>query len=157
MSKLVESLRAAIERCDPKSGMTISFHHHLRNGDYVLNMVMEEIARMGLSDITINASSILDVHDPLVDYMRRGIVTGLECAYMSGLVAHAVTEGLLTSPAVFFTHGGRVAALQNKLNHIDIAFIAASASDEAGNCTGRLGKSRFGSTSETHLQQRVFP
>ncbi len=24
-----------------RSGMTFSFHHHLRNGDYVVNMVMK--------------------------------------------------------------------------------------------------------------------
>ena len=33
--------------------MTISFHHHLRNGDYVLNMVMDEIANLGIKDIKL--------------------------------------------------------------------------------------------------------
>ena len=28
-------------------GMTLSFHHHFREGDYVVNMVMEEVHRMG--------------------------------------------------------------------------------------------------------------
>ena len=46
-SKLVASIREALEKCQIKDGMTISFHHHLRNGDYVLNMVMDEIAKMG--------------------------------------------------------------------------------------------------------------
>ena len=41
MSKLVKSLREAISLSGLKDGMTISFHHHLRNGDFVLNMVME--------------------------------------------------------------------------------------------------------------------
>ena len=49
MSKLVASIKEAIEQCGLKDGMTISFHHHMRNGDYVLNMVMEAIAEMGLS------------------------------------------------------------------------------------------------------------
>ena len=45
MSKLVSSIREAVQLSGLKDGMTVSFHHHLRNGDYVLNMVMEEIAR----------------------------------------------------------------------------------------------------------------
>ena len=43
-NKVVNSLREAIQLAGLKSGMSISFHHHLRNGDYTLNMVMEEIA-----------------------------------------------------------------------------------------------------------------
>ena len=34
MSKLVKSLREAIIESGLKSGMTVSFHHHMRNGDY---------------------------------------------------------------------------------------------------------------------------
>ena len=45
-NKVVSSLRQAIELSGLKSGMTVSFHHHLRNGDYVLNMVMAEIVQM---------------------------------------------------------------------------------------------------------------
>ena len=39
MSKVVDSVREAIVLSGLKDGMTISFHHHLRNGDFVLNMV----------------------------------------------------------------------------------------------------------------------
>ena len=46
--------------------MTISFHHHLRNGDKVMNMVLEEVARMGFRNITVNCSSVMDVHAPLI-------------------------------------------------------------------------------------------
>ena len=51
MSKLVSSLREAVALAGLRDGMTVSFHHHLRNGDYVLNMVMEEIARLGLDQL----------------------------------------------------------------------------------------------------------
>ena len=50
-----------------KDGMVVSFHHHLRNGDYVLNLVMAEIAKRGYKDITIVASSIFPCHKPLVE------------------------------------------------------------------------------------------
>ena len=42
MSKLLGSLKEAIEKTGLKDGMTISFHHHMRNGDYVLNMVLAQ-------------------------------------------------------------------------------------------------------------------
>ena len=36
MHKLVNSLQEVIALSGLKDGMTVSFHHHLRNGDYVL-------------------------------------------------------------------------------------------------------------------------
>jgi len=46
--------------------MSISFHHHLRNGDFVLNMVMEEIAdlekvRVGIELFGFNALGSLGI------------------------------------------------------------------------------------------------
>ena len=40
-SKIVETLVDALRQCGARDGMTFSFHHHLRNGDYVVNMVMK--------------------------------------------------------------------------------------------------------------------
>ena len=40
-SKLVETIADALRQCGAKDGMTFSFHHHLRNGDFVVNMVMK--------------------------------------------------------------------------------------------------------------------
>ena len=39
-SKLTASIAQALKDCGARSGMTFSFHHHLRDGDYVVNMVM---------------------------------------------------------------------------------------------------------------------
>ncbi|MBQ1524357.1 MAG: citrate lyase subunit alpha, partial [Firmicutes bacterium] len=83
MTKVVSSIREAIELAKLHDGMSISFHHHLRNGDYVLNMVMEEIANMGIKDLTVNASAVFDIHAPLIDHIKNGVVTKLRCNYMS--------------------------------------------------------------------------
>ena len=99
MSKLVASVREAIERTGLKDGMTISFHHHMRNGDYVLNMVLAEAAAMGIKDLTVNASSIFDIHEPLIEHIRNKVVTGIECNYMGGRVGKAISEGILEKPA----------------------------------------------------------
>ena len=143
--KLLSSLREVIEACGLRDGMTVSFHHHLRNGDYVLNMVMAEIDAMGIRDLTLNASSIFDVHAPLIELMKRGVVTGLETDYIGSAVGEAISRGVLKKPVVFRTHGGRPADIVKGTSHIDVAFIAAPASDEMGNCTGMLGKSACGS------------
>ena len=34
-SKLLSSIREACEKCGAHDGMTVSFHHAFRNGDYV--------------------------------------------------------------------------------------------------------------------------
>ena len=68
-SKLLSSIREAIEKCELKDGMTISFHHHLRNGDYVLNMVMDEIAALGIKNINLACSSLTTAHEPLIEHI----------------------------------------------------------------------------------------
>ena len=65
---------AAFPACEIRSGATLSFHHHLRNGDQVLNSVLAVAAARGLTDLTVAASSLFPVHAPLVEHMRRGVV-----------------------------------------------------------------------------------
>lgn len=144
-TKLVSSLREAIERSGLKSGMSVSFHHHLRNGDYVLNMVMDEIAKMGVGDLTLNASSLFDCHLPLAEHIRNGVVRRIRTDYMSAGLGRMISEGLMAEPVEFRTHGGRPRDIASGETPIDVAFIAAPAADEMGNCTGKLGPSACGS------------
>jgi citrate lyase subunit alpha/citrate CoA-transferase len=143
-SKVLPSIRAAIEACGLKDGATVSFHHHLRNGDDVLRAVMAEIAALGLRDIKVAASSLFPVHAPLVEHIRNGVVTGIVTAYMVGPVAEAVAKGWLATPAVMQTHGGRARAIESGDVHIDVAFIAAPTADTYGNLNGVEGKSACG-------------
>lgn len=144
-TKLVSSLREAIERSGLKSGMSVSFHHHLRNGDYVLNMVMDEIAKMGVGDLTLNASSLFDCHLPLAEHIRNGVVRRIRTDYMSAGLGRMISEGLMAEPVEFRTHGGRPKDIASGETPIDVAFIAAPTADEMGNCTGKLGPSACGS------------
>lgn len=144
-TKLVSSLREAIERSGLKSGMSVSFHHHLRNGDYVLNMVMDEIAKMGVGDLTLNASSLFDCHLPLAEHIRNGVVRRIRTDYMSAGLGRMISEGLMAEPVEFRTHGGRPKDIASGETPINVAFIAAPTADEMGNCTGKLGPSACGS------------
>ena len=145
MSKLAASLAEAIRLAGVRDGMTVSFHHHMRNGDHVLNMVLEELAKQGIRDLTVNASSVFDVHEPIIEHIRNGVVTGLECNYMGGKVGKAICSGILEKPVIFRTHGGRPSDMEKGVSHIDVAFIAAPTADCMGNCTGKIGKSACGS------------
>ena len=143
--KLVKTLREAIELSGLKSGMSVSFHHHLRNGDYTLNMVMDVIADMGIRDLTLNASSIFDTHAPLEEHIRNHVVRKINTNYMSAGLGHRISEGLMDEPVDFRTHGGRPRDIALGITPIDVAFIAAPAADCAGNCTGKFGPSACGS------------
>lgn len=144
VAKVLPTLRAAIEASGLMDGGTVSFHHHLRNGDQVINMVVDQIARMGITDITVAASSLFAVHAPLVEHIRQGVIGGIHAAYMSGPVAQAVSRGLLRRPAVMSTHGGRARSIESGQLRIDVAFIAAPTADACGNLNGVDGQSACG-------------
>ena len=145
MSKVVKSLKEAILNAGLKDGMTVSFHHHLRNGDYVLNMVMDEIADLGIKDLTVNSSSIFDVHAPILNHIENKVVTQILCNYMAAGVGRAIATGIMEKPVQFRTHGGRPSDIALGRTPVDVAFIAAPAADNMGNASGKFGKSACGS------------
>ncbi len=145
-SKIVGSLVEAMKQCGARDGMTFSFHHHLRNGDYVVNMVMAAaIEELGLKDLTIAASSLGEAHDPIADYIEQGKVIGIQTSGIRGRMGEVVSAGKLQTPAIIRSHGGRPRAIEAGEVHIDIAFIAAPTADCVGNCRGVGGKSDCGS------------
>lgn len=145
MSKVVGSLREAISAAGLRDGMTVSFHHHLRSGDYVINMVMNEIATMGIKNLTVNASSLFDVHAPLAEHIKSGVITKIITDYMSAGLGKYISAGIMEQPVEFMTHGGRPTAIMQGKTPIDVAFVAAPAADGDGNCTGKIGRSACGS------------
>jgi len=144
-TKLVKSIREAVQLSGLQDGMTVSFHHHLRNGDFVLNMVMEEIAALGLKDIFVNASSLFDVHTPMLQHIENHVVTGISADYISGGLGRPISQGIMDKPVQFRTHGGRPSDISLGRTPIDVAFIAAPTADPMGNCSGKYGKSACGS------------
>lgn len=145
MSKLVSSLREAIAASGLRDGMTVSFHHHLRSGDYVINIVMNEIAAMGIKNLTVNASSLFDVHAPLAEHIKSGVITRIITDYMSEGLGKYISAGIMEQPVEFMTHGGRPTAIMQGKTPIDVAFVAAPAADCEGSCTGKIGRSACGS------------
>ncbi|MFQ9704304.1 MAG: citrate lyase subunit alpha [Enterocloster clostridioformis] len=56
-SKLVESIHEVLVKCGTRDGMTLEIPSPFPEGDFVVNMVMEEVHKMGIRDIAICASS----------------------------------------------------------------------------------------------------
>ena len=141
----IVSFDQVFDKLDLRDGMTVSFHHHLRNGDYVLNMVMEKLHQRGLKNLKLAASSIFACHAPLVEMIDDGTVTDIETSYMSGPVAQAVSRGKLKNPAYITTHGGRPRSIYEGDLKIDVAFVASPSVDKDGAMDGSVGKSACGS------------
>lgn len=144
-SKLLNSLEDAFKLIGIRDGMTLSFHHHFRNGDGVVNMVLATAAKLGLKNLKVALSSVFPVHAPLIDHVKNGVVTALDTNYMSGPVAQAVSRGLFDHPVTLRTHGGRARAIECGQLKIDVAFIAAPAADDYGNINGVQGTAACGS------------
>lgn len=143
-SKLVGSIHEALVKCGAHDGMTLGFHHHFRDGDLVVNMVMEEVHKMGIKDVTICASSLGKAHDALVPMIEDGTITNIQSSGVRGKIGQAISEGKLKGLAIMRSHGGRVRAIQTGETTIDISFIGAPTCDDYGNCKGVGGKSDCG-------------
>ena len=143
-SKLVKDIHEALVKCHAHDGMTVSFHHHFREGDLIVNMVMEEIHKMGLKDIRICASSLGKAHNPLVPMIEDGTITRIESSGVRGKIGEAISAGKLQGLAIMRSHGGRVRSITTGEAHVDIAFIGAPTSDDYGNLRGIGGKADCG-------------
>jgi citrate lyase subunit alpha/citrate CoA-transferase len=142
--KVVENIREAIIKSGLKDGMTISFHHHFRDGDFVVNMVMKEIHQLGIKDLTVCASSLGKAHNYLVPCIEDGTVTGISTSGIRDEIGETVSAGKLKNPAFIRTHGGRARAIEDGTVKIDVAFLGAPTSDPYGNASGKGGKSDCG-------------
>ena len=111
-SKMVSSIHEALVKCGAHDGMTLGFHHHFRDGDLVVNMVMEEVHKMGIKDVTICASSLGKAHAPLVPMIEDGTITNIQSSGVRGAIGEAISQGKLKGFATMRSHGGRIRAIQ---------------------------------------------
>lgn len=135
-SPKLATLEEAICKSGLKDGMTISFHHHFRGGDKVVNMVVDKLAEMGFKNLHLAASSLSDVHKPLIEHIKNGVITKISTSGLRGDLAKEISEGLMENPVIFRSHGGRGSAIASGDLHIDVAFLGASSSDPLGNACG---------------------
>jgi citrate lyase subunit alpha/citrate CoA-transferase len=142
--KRVSDLETALRLCGLCDGMTISSHHHLRNGDRVALTALQTAARMGAKDLIWFPSASFPCHEPVIDLMKSGAVHHIEGS-MNGPLGDYCSHGHMRGLGVLRSHGGRWQAVQDGEVHVDIAVIAAPTADFFGNADGSHGRSACGS------------
>jgi citrate lyase subunit alpha/citrate CoA-transferase len=142
-NKTVKSLEEALKKAGIKDGMTISTHHHLRDGDVLTNILFDTIHEMGIKNIRWFPSASFPVHQHLIKYLEDGTIHHIEGS-MNGPLGRFTSEGKMKGIGVLRSHGGRYQAVQDGEVHIDIAVLAAPTADAFGNANGTIGKSACG-------------
>ena len=142
-NKIVRNLKDALVRSGLKDGMTISTHHHFRNGDLIANQIFDIAKEMNVKDLVWFPSASFPCHEPLTQYLEDGTIHHIEGS-MNGALGKFTSDGKMKGLGVLRSHGGRYQAVQDGEVHIDIAVIAAPASDPFGNSNGVNGPAACG-------------
>ncbi len=142
-NKVVKNLKEALKKAGLKNGMTISTHHHLRNGDALTNILFDTVKSMGVKNIRWFPSASFPVHEHLIKYLDDGTIHHIEGS-MNGPLGRYTSEGKMKGVGILRSHGGRYQSIQDGDVHVDIAVIAAPTADSFGNATGDRGKSACG-------------
>ena len=142
--KRVPDIRAALARAGLEDGMTLSTHHHFRDGDRVAVMALEAAAGLGVKGLRWFPSASFPAHAPVIDLMDRGVVHHIEGS-MNGPLGEYTSYGRMPGLGVLRSHGGRWQAIQDGEVHVDVAVIAAPTADPFGNADGSHGPSACGS------------
>jgi citrate lyase subunit alpha/citrate CoA-transferase len=142
--KRVVTIEEALRKCGLKDGMTVSSHHHLRDGDKVALMALAAAANLGVRDLLWFPSASFPSQKGAIDLMQAGVIHHIEGS-MNGPLGDYCTQGKMRGMGVLRSHGGRWQAIQDGDVHVDIAVIAAPSADFFGNADGSHGKSACGS------------
>ena len=142
-NKLVKDLRTALEHSGLSDGMTISTHHHFRNGDLLAIQIFDIAHEMGVKGLRWFPSASFPCHAPLIKYLEDGTIQRIEGS-MNGPLGRFVSEGGMAGTGVLRSHGGRYQAVQDGEVKIDITVIGAPTADPFGNAHALSGDSACG-------------
>lgn len=141
--KVVTSLEKALLLCGLRDGMTISTHHHFRDGDLLANQIFDIAAQAGVQNLRWFPSAAFPCHEPIIKHLESGVIHHIEGS-MNGRLGDFCSSGKMIGTAILRSHGGRYQAVQDGEVKIDIAVIAAPSADSFGNCNGAMGSSACG-------------
>ena len=84
-NKLMPDLKAAIEACGLKDGMTISFHHSFREGDKIIGQVLTAIKELGIKNLRFAPSAVVNIKNPsIVDFVKDGTIDRIQASGIRG-------------------------------------------------------------------------
>ena len=138
-----DNLEKTFIELDIKPGMTLSFHHHLRSGDGVMNLIAKLIKEADIKNINIAPSSIFPEYE-IGDLIQNGNIIDIHTNYLNGPISDIIGSGSLKGKLFMHTHGGRARAIESGEIKIDVAFLACPAVDKEGNGSGAFGPNACG-------------
>jgi citrate lyase subunit alpha/citrate CoA-transferase len=121
-NKIVSSLTMALKKAGIADGMTISTHHHFRDGDLVANQVFDACSALGIKNLRWFPSASFSVHSYLIPFLEDGTIHHIEGS-MNGPLGRFTSQGKMKGVGVLRSHGGRYQAVQDGEVKIDIAVI----------------------------------
>lgn len=142
-NKTVPKLKDALIKAGLKDGMTISTHHHFRNGDLIGNQIFDIAHELGVKNLRWFPSASFPCHEYLIKYLEDGTINRIEGS-MNGPLGKFTSQGKMKGLGVLRSHGGRYQAVQDGEVQIDIAVIAAPTADPFGNANGVDGPAACG-------------
>ncbi|MCB0259923.1 MAG: citrate lyase subunit alpha, partial [Calditrichaeota bacterium] len=142
-NKLVKDLRTALINAGLRDGMTVSTHHHFRDGDLIAHALFTIASELDVKDLVWFPSASFPCHEALIRYLEDGTIHHIEGS-LNGPLGRYASEGKMRGVGVLRSHGGRYQAVQDGEVQIDIAVIAAPAADSFGNANGLSGPSACG-------------
>lgn len=142
-NKMVPNLKEALVKAGLKDGMTISTHHHFRNGDLIANQIFDIAHELGIKGLRWFPSASFPCHAHLIPYLEDGTIHHIEGS-MNGALGKFCSEGKMEGVGILRSHGGRYQAIQDGEVQIDIAVIAAPSADAFGNANGVNGSAACG-------------
>jgi len=142
-NKTIPTLKEALVKAGLKDGMTISSHHHFRNGDLIANQLFDIAAELGVKNLRWYPSASFPCHEPIIKHLKDGTINRIEGS-MNGILGKFCSEGNMQGVGVLRSHGGRYQAVQDGEVQIDIAVIAAPTADPFGNANGVDGPAACG-------------
>lgn len=143
--KVIKSIDELFKLVNIEDNTNISFHHHLRNGDGVINYVLDKYLRENVGNLNLFPSSIFPTYTKILELIKKGLVNNITTNYLNGPVAEYISNNGLPGMLTMQTHGGRARAIIEGVNKIDITFIAAPYANIYGDAVGYLGKNKCGS------------
>ncbi|GAB6146676.1 citrate lyase subunit alpha [Desulfocicer niacini] len=143
-NKLLPNLKEALMKAGLRDGVTISTHHHFRNGDIIANQIFDIAAELKIKNLVWAPSASFPCHKPIIKHLESGVIHHIEGS-MNGDLGKFCSQGKMSGMGVLRSHGGRYQAIQDGELHIDIAVIAAPAADYFGNANGVYGDAACGS------------
>jgi len=102
--KRQESLKDALIKSGLKNGMTISTHHHFRNGDLIANQVFEIASELGIKGLVWYPSASFPCHEPMIKHLKSGVIHHIEGS-MNGPLGRFTSHGNMKGTGILRSHG----------------------------------------------------